>query len=125
MMVLKIVLLIIWAFFVGYVLQLHPLEQSGSLTLIEKMVKLQLNDVNSYAFTLFSFMGVWPLVYGCLMFIDERMQPLPAWPSFLASNGSGVIGMMPYIRNYSGGRGRRETDSECKTCIKNSNTGRS
>ncbi|MCT7963093.1 DUF2834 domain-containing protein [Laspinema sp. D1] len=97
MMVLKIVLLIIWAFFVGYILQLQPLEQSGNLTLIEKMVKLQLNEVNAYAFTLFSFMGVWPLVYACLMFIDERMQPIPAWPSFLASNGSGVIGMMPYL----------------------------
>ncbi len=43
MMVLKIVLLIIWSVFVGYILQLKPLEQPGSLTLIEKMVKLQLN----------------------------------------------------------------------------------
>lgn len=42
-------------------------------------------------------MGVWPLVYACLMFIDSRMQDIPAWPSFLASNGSGVIGMMPYL----------------------------
>lgn len=42
-------------------------------------------------------MGVWPLVYACLMFINEWMQPIPAWPSVLASNGSGVIGMMPYL----------------------------
>ncbi|MCT7957689.1 hypothetical protein [Laspinema palackyanum] len=61
------------------------------------MVKLQLNDVNAYGFNLFSFMGVWPLIYAGLMFIDERMQPIPAWPSFLASNGSGVMGMMPYL----------------------------
>jgi hypothetical protein len=96
-MIFKVLRLVIWAVFIGYTLRLKPLEQPGALTLIEKMVKLQLQDVNAYAFTLFSFMGVWPLVYACLMFIDERMQRIPAWPAFLASNGSGVIGMMPYL----------------------------
>lgn len=42
-------------------------------------------------------MGVWPLVYASLMFTDSRMQEISAWPSFIASNGSGVIGMMPYL----------------------------
>lgn len=97
MMTLKFVLLIVWALFVGYTLKLAPLEQPGTLTLMEKMIKLDLEGVNPYAFTLFSLMGVWPLVYACFMFIDERMQKVPAWPSFLASNGSGAIGMMPYL----------------------------
>ncbi|MGL4499913.1 MAG: DUF2834 domain-containing protein, partial [Planktothrix sp.] len=97
MMTLKIFLLIILVFFGGDTLKLQPLEPSGSLTLIEKMVKLQLNEVNGYGFTLFRFMGVWPLVSACLMFIDERMQRIRPWPSFLVSNGSGVIGMIPYL----------------------------
>jgi hypothetical protein len=50
-----------------------------------------------YVITLFSLMGVWSLVYACLMFIDEQMQDIPALPSFLASNGSRVIGMIPYL----------------------------
>ena len=93
----KIVLWLVWAAFIAYTLLLAPLDQPGTLTLIEKLVTLQLEGINPYVVTLFSLMGVWPLLYACLMFIDERMQDISAWPSFLASNGSGVIGMIPYL----------------------------
>jgi hypothetical protein len=42
-------------------------------------------------------MGVWPMIYASLLFIDERRQTIPAWPSFLTSNGAGVIGLLPYL----------------------------
>lgn len=93
----RIVLWLVWVAFIAYTLLLAPLEEPGTLTLIEKLVKLQWADINPYVVTLFSLMGVWPLVYACLMFIDSRMQDISAWPSFLASNGSGVIGMIPYL----------------------------
>lgn len=93
----KVLLSVVWVAFVAYTLLLAPLEQPGTLTLVEKLVKLQWADINPFVITLFSLMGVWPLVYACLMFIDSRMQNISAWPSFLASNGSGVIGMMPYL----------------------------
>lgn len=93
----KIALWLVWAGFIAYTLLLAPLDQAGTLTLIGKLVTFQLEGINPYVITLFSLMGVWPLVYACLMFIDERMQDISAWPSFLASNGSGVIGMIPYL----------------------------
>jgi hypothetical protein len=93
----KIVLWLLWTGFVAYTLLLAPLDQPGNLTLIEKLVTLQLAGINPYLVTLFSLMGVWPLVYACLMFIDDRMQTISAWPSFLVSNGAGAIGMMPYL----------------------------
>lgn len=93
----KIVLWLVWIVFVAYTLLLAPLEQPGTLTLVEKLVTLQWTGINPFVITLFSLMGVWPLVYACLIFIDSRMQDIPAWPSFLAANGSGVIGMMPYL----------------------------
>jgi hypothetical protein len=93
----KIVLWLVWAGFIAYTLSLAPLDQPGTLTVIGKLVTFQLEGINPYVVTLFSLMGVWPLVYACLMFIDERMQDISAWPSFLASNGSGVIGMIPYL----------------------------
>jgi hypothetical protein len=93
----KIVLWLVWVAFVAYTLVLAPLEQPGTLTLVEKLVTLQWTSINPFVITLFSLMGVWPLVYACVMFIDSRMQDIPAWPSFLASNGSGVIGIMPYL----------------------------
>ncbi len=96
-MILKFILWLVWVGFIAYTLLLAPLDQPGTLTLIEKLVRLQLAGINPYVVTLFSLMGVWPMVYACLMFIDERMQDISAWPSFLASNGSGVIGMIPYL----------------------------
>ncbi len=96
-MILKFILWLVWVGFIAYTLLLAPLDQPGTLILIEKLVRLQLAGINPYVVTLFSLMGVWPIVYACLMFIDERMQDISAWPSFLASNGSGVIGMIPYL----------------------------
>lgn len=108
----KIILwLVVWVAFVSYTLLLAPLEQPGSLKLVEKLVTLQWKDINPFVITLFSLMGVWPLVYACLMFIDSRMQDIPAWFSFLASNGAGVIGMIPYLllregsQEFSGQKG--------------------
>ena len=93
----KIVLGFVWTVFIAYTLLRSPLDQPGTLTLIGKLVTLQLAGINAYVVTLFSLMGVWPLVYACLIFIDERMQNISAMPSFIASNGSGVIGMIPYL----------------------------
>jgi len=93
----KLVLWSLWAGFIAYTLWRAPLDQPGNLNYIKKLVVLDWSDLNPVAIVLFSLMGVWPLVYACLMFIDARMQRISAWPSFLASNGSGVIGMMPYL----------------------------
>jgi hypothetical protein len=96
-MITKLLLWLLWAAFVIYTLLLAPLDQPGNLTIIEKLVKLQLEGINPYLVTLFSFMGVWPMVYACLMFIDARMQDISAFPAFLASNGAGAIAMIPYL----------------------------
>jgi hypothetical protein len=42
-------------------------------------------------------MGVWPMIYACLMFADGRMQNFRAWPYFLGSNFTGVICLLPYL----------------------------
>ncbi len=93
----KILLWLVWLVFVAYTLLLAPLDQPGTLTVIEKLVKLQWVDINPILAAIFSLMGVWPMIYAALLFIDERMQDISAWPSFLASNGSGVIGLLPYL----------------------------
>jgi hypothetical protein len=93
----KIVLWLVWLVFVAYTLLLAPLDQPGTLTLIEKLIKLEWADINPILAAIFSFMGVWPMIYASLIFIDERMQDISAWPSFLASNGAGIIGLVPYL----------------------------
>jgi hypothetical protein len=42
----KIVLWLVWAGFTASTLVLAPLDQPGTLTLIEKLVKLQWADIN-------------------------------------------------------------------------------
>jgi hypothetical protein len=37
------------------------------------------------------------MIFACLMFADGKMQNFRAWPYFLASNGTGVICLMPYL----------------------------
>jgi hypothetical protein len=93
----KIVLWLIWLVFVAYTLLLTPLDQPGNLMLIEKLVKLQWMDINPILAAIFSLMGVWPMIYASLLLIDERTQDISAWPSLLLSNGSGVIGLLPYL----------------------------
>lgn len=78
MIAFKAILLLVWALFTGYTLTLKPLEKPGIITLIEKTIELDLEGIDTYAFKLFSLMGVWPLVYACLLFIDRRMQKVPA-----------------------------------------------
>ena len=42
-------------------------------------------------------MGVWPMIYACLMFLDGRMQKFPAWPFFIGANFLGLLALMPYF----------------------------
>lgn len=93
----KIALWLIWVGFVGYVLWLAPLDQPDTLPLVLKLVTFQWEDLNAILVAIFCLMGVWPMIYACLMFVDSRMQQVRAWPSFLASNGTGIIGLFPYL----------------------------
>ncbi len=93
----KIALFLIWAGFVAYTLSLAPLDQPDTWPLVQKLLTLQWGKVNAIIPTLFSLMGIWPMIFACLMFADGKMQNFRAWPYFLASNGTGVICLLPYL----------------------------
>ncbi|MBD0343813.1 MAG: DUF2834 domain-containing protein [Coleofasciculus sp. Co-bin14] len=93
----KIVLFLIWIGFVGYTVWLAPLDQPDTWPLAQKLLTLQWTKVNAIIPAIFCLMGVWPMIYACLMFADGRMQNYRAWPYFLGSNFTGVICLMPYL----------------------------
>ncbi len=93
----KIALLLIWVGFVAYTLWLAPLDQPDTWPLVKKLLTLQWGKLNAIIPVLFSLMGVWPMIYACLMFADGRMQNFRAWPYFIGSNGTGVICLLPYL----------------------------
>lgn len=87
----------IWLVFVGYVLWLAPLDQPETYPLVGRLLTFQVWQVNAYLFAIFWLMGVLPMIYACLMFVDGRMQKIPAFPYFIAANGTGVLAMTPYL----------------------------
>jgi hypothetical protein len=93
----RLILAAIWIGFVGYVLWLAPLDRPYTWTFARHLVTLHWGEINAYLLAIFWLMGVWPMIYACLMFADGRMQPFPAWPFFIGSNFTGVICLLPYL----------------------------
>ncbi len=97
MAVRKIILSIIWLGFTAYTIWLAPLDQPDTLPLVGKLLTFQYGQLNAIIPTIFWLMGVWPMIYGSLMFADGRMQNLRAWPYFIGANFTGVICLLPYL----------------------------
>jgi hypothetical protein len=88
---------LVWLGFILYVLLLAPPLQLDTLQPVQALLLGQLPPVNPVILSLFSMIGIWLLIYSCLIFIDGRMQRLPAWAFILAAVGTGVIGLIPYL----------------------------
>jgi hypothetical protein len=46
---------------------------------------------------LFNLMGIWPLIYGGVLFIDGRSQRIWAFPFAIASFAVGAFALLPYL----------------------------
>jgi hypothetical protein len=96
-MVRKALLWILWLSFVGYTIWLNPLGQAYTWQVVGQLLSFQLGEVNGYLVAIFWLMGVWPMIYACLMFADGHRQELPAWPFFIGANFLGMLWLMPYF----------------------------
>lgn len=97
MTIRKIILLIIWVSFAAYTVWLAPLDRPDTWSLAQKLLTLRWGNLNPIILSIFWLMGVWPMIYACLMFADGRTQKIRAFPYFLGSNGTGVICLLPYL----------------------------
>jgi len=93
----QLLLWLVWLGFILYVLLLAPPLQPDTLQPLETLLSGQIPVINPVIVSLFSLIGIWLLIYSCLIFIDGRMQRLPAWAFILASVGTGVIALIPYL----------------------------
>ncbi len=97
-MLRKIGLWLVWAGFIAYILLFSPpLHLPETIALLIKILTFQWGEVNAIILSIFALVGVWLQIYSCLLFIDGRMQKIPFWVFALASLGSGVIGLIPYL----------------------------
>ena len=93
----RLILGVIWITFVGYTLWLAPLDRPFTWSFARRLVTLQWGEINAYLLVIFALMGVWPMIYACLMFVDGRAQPFRVWPYFVGANFTGVICLLPYL----------------------------
>lgn len=94
----KSFLWLIKASFIVYLLFLAPpFSWDFTKSLIIRLLTLQWNTINPVIFSLFCLVGVWILIYSSLLFFDGRMQSIPFYPFAIASLGSGIVGLIPYL----------------------------
>lgn len=93
----SLTLWLIWLGFIVYVIFFAPPIQADTFQPLQTLLAGQIPLINPVILSLFSMVGIWLLIYSCLIFADGRVQSLPAWAFILASVGSGVIGLIPYL----------------------------
>lgn len=93
----KIAFIVLWLSFVTYAFFLAPPEQPGTFELIKNLSTGVWDGVNPIVISLFNIMGILPMIYSCLLFIDGRGQKISAAPFALVSFGVGVFAILPYL----------------------------
>jgi hypothetical protein len=96
-MVRKVGFWLLWLGFIAYAFLLAPPNQPDTLQLIKNLSTGNWEGINPLVVSLFNIMGVWPMIYSCLLFIDGRGQKIPAWPFATLSLGVGAFALLPYL----------------------------
>lgn len=96
-MVRKIAFGVLWLGFIIYAFVFAPTDSPDTLELIKNLSIGQWQGINPLVIALFNLMGIWPLIYSALLFIDGRGQKLPAWLFATASFAVGAFALLPYL----------------------------
>jgi len=93
----SLILWLIWVGFILYLVLLAPPLPADTFQPLRSLLAGELPTINPVVLSLFSLVGIWLLVYSCLIFVDGRMQPLPAWLFMLGAIATGVFALIPYL----------------------------
>jgi succinate dehydrogenase hydrophobic anchor subunit len=93
----KIGFWLLWVGVVVYAFLFAPPNQPDTLELIQNLSTGRWEGINPLVIALFNIMGVWPMIYACLLFFDGRMQKVPAWLFSAASFAVGAFAILPYL----------------------------
>lgn len=88
---------LLWLGFVTYAFLLAPPNQPDTFELIKNLSTGKWEGINPLIVSLFNIMGVWPVIYSCLLFFDGKGQKIPAWPFATLSLGVGAFALLPYL----------------------------
>jgi hypothetical protein len=93
----KIGFWLLWLGVITYAFLLAPPNQPETPELIKNLSTGKWEGINPLIIALFNIMGIWPMIYGALMFIDGRQQKIPAWLFATVSFGVGAFALLPYL----------------------------
>lgn len=96
-MIRKIGFAALWAGLAIYAFFLAPPNQPDTFELIKNLSIGQLEGINPLIVALFYIMGVWPMIYSCVLFFDGRGQKISAAPFAALSFGVGAFALLPYL----------------------------
>ena len=88
---------LLWLGFTSYAFLLAPPDRPDTFELIKNLSTGQIAGINPLIVALFNIMGVWPMIYSCLIFADGRGQKVRAYPFALASFAVGAFALLPYL----------------------------
>lgn len=87
----------LWLALVIYAFGFAPPNQPDTFELIQKLSTGQWQGINSLVIALFNIMGVWPMIYACVLLLDGRGQKIPAGLFVAGSFGVGAFALLPYL----------------------------
>lgn len=87
----------IWVGLIVYAFRFAPPNQPDTFQLIQRLSTGDWDGINPLIVALFNLMGVWPIIYACVVIADGRLQSIPAWPFTLLSFGVGAFALLPYL----------------------------
>jgi hypothetical protein len=93
----KIGFWLIWIAFSTYAFVFAPPDSPETLTLITNLSTGKIAEINPLIVALFNIMGLWPIIYSCVLFADGRGQKIPAWLFAILSFGVGAFALLPYL----------------------------
>ncbi|MBD2431976.1 MULTISPECIES: hypothetical protein [Fischerella] len=93
----KIAFGLLWLGLIAYAFLFAPPNQPGTFELIKNLSTGQWQGINPLVIALFNIMGIWPIVYSAVLFVDGRGQKIPAWPFTAASFAVGAFALLPYL----------------------------
>ncbi|HEY9876790.1 MAG TPA: hypothetical protein V6D12_25420 [Candidatus Obscuribacterales bacterium] len=93
----KIGFWLLWAGFLAYAVLLAPPNQPDTLELIKNLSTGNWDGINPLVVAIFNLLGIFPMIYICLLLFDGRGQKIPAWPFALGSFGAGAFTLLPYL----------------------------
>lgn len=88
---------LLWLSFLVYSFVFAPPDDPQTLDLVLRLSSGQWESINPLVIALFNLMGVLPLIYCAVLFVDGRDQKLWALPFGIASFFLGAFALLPYL----------------------------